>query len=972
MKSLITLFALIVFSLSAWAQPSAENAKGKVSGVVLDSTNNSGVSFANVALLDPSTKSPVNGNVCDGDGKFVISEVSHGNYILSISFIGYKTKLIKVTLDKGDLDLGNVILAPSTTTLKEVVVQGQKPLIEEKVDRMVYNAESDATAKGGDATDVLRRVPLLTVDMDGNVSLRGSQNIKVLINGKPSTITASSVSDALKQIPSDQIKTVEVITSPSAKYDAEGSAGIINIILKKDNLEGFSLGINSSAGYRGSNLGLNGSYRKGKVGISLGGFGRANYNTPGDFYNRQKTYSGTDTSTNIQTARTWNNNLFGNYSLGIDYDIDKNNSLTAGVRLGVRNGNNKQNDLTTQSFLNSSEVYSSESIKNIKSVNNSHSVDASLNYTHLFKKQNQEFSFLTLYSQSNGQNNFTTTTNHYKGATPAVGADTLASIINNNPTKNTEATIQADFQTPINDMQMLEVGAKEIMRKATSNASYTDGNGDALTGNSVYNQNQLSYTQNITAGYASYTLNTLSKYSFKVGARYEYTTVSANSIINNNNVPFSQNYGVFVPSLNLSKRFDNGDMIKLSFNRRIQRPSIQNLNPNTVASNVLNVSKGNPDLGPEYTNNYEISYNTHVESTSLNLSAFMRNTNNAIQQIRDTISVEYNGKIQPAIITNYQNIGTQNAYGASLFANVIVSSKFSLSGGGDVYYATLKNNNPIAAYSASNQGWVYNVRMFGNYNIANGWGLQFFGFYRGKQVMLQGYQTGFRIYSLSLQKEFNEKRGSVGLGVENFATPTMKINTYSHSPILDQDGYNKLYYFNFKINFSYRIGKMTTSQPKNKKSINNDDLKDGGGDMNGGGGDMGGGGGQRGGMGSQRGGAPQSQPNLKMAAADHSQEVNAAGAWNYTVDSPQGGNGKIVLDKTSENNYTGTITSNRMKEPTKLKSVDVKGNEITITYEVSFGGNTMNFTINGTIKGDELNGNISVGQFGTFPINAKR
>ncbi len=212
---------------------------------------------------------------------FLLTKIINGDFKILISFIGYGNKTIdNIKLAKGqELDLGTIKLASNTKTLDEVTVTGQSALIEEKVDRLVYNAEKDIAAKGGDATDILRKVPLLTVDLDGNVSLRGSQNIRVLINNKPSTIIASSVADALKQIPADQIKTVEVITSPSSKYDAEGSGGIINIITKKNSLQGLNLNVDSGVGNRGSMLSLNGSYRKGKAGFSLGGFGRGNYNT---------------------------------------------------------------------------------------------------------------------------------------------------------------------------------------------------------------------------------------------------------------------------------------------------------------------------------------------------------------------------------------------------------------------------------------------------------------------------------------------------------------------------------------------------------------------------------------------------------------------------------------------------------------------------------------------------------------------
>ncbi|MBS1950971.1 MAG: TonB-dependent receptor [Cytophagales bacterium] len=965
-KPLLLFFVAMAASTLLLAKPEEANS-GKITGIVIDSATNKGVEFANVALLDAATKKPVNGEMCDGDGKFTISKIPFGNYIVSITFIGYSTKQIPIQLtsSRSSINLGNIILGSEAKLLKAIEVVGQKPLIEEKVDRLVYNAESDATAKGGDATDVLRRVPLLTVDMDGNPSLRGSTNIKVLINNKPSTITASSISDALKQIPADQIKTVEVITSPSAKYDAEGSAGIINIVLKKNTLEGLTLNINSSAGYRGSNLGLHGGYRKGKLGISLGGFGRSQYNTPGNFYNNQRTFpNDTTTIQNIQNANTRVQNLFGNYTLGFDYDIDKKNSLTGSVRFGIRNGHNYQDNLTTNSssIINNVETQTGSLVKNVNQLNLNNSVDGNLNYTHYFEKQNREFSLLTMYSQSDGNNNFITQT------TQVNGASAVSYIKNINPTKNSEATVQLDYQTPINDMQLIEVGAKSITRKATSNFNYysagSDGVYTSLTGSPIYQSNLLDYTQNITAGYLSYTLTTASKFSLKAGTRYEYTSIQANTQGGSLSIP---SYQVLVPSVNLSKRLDNGNMIKMSFNRRIQRPSIQNLNPNTVASNPLSISSGNPNLSPEYTNNYELGYSAYIKSTSLNFSAFMRNTDNAIQQVRSSVPND-----PGVVLTSYRNIGIQDAYGGSVFGNISFSNKFSLSGGSDFYYAYLKNPgaSPTDPLRTRNSGWVFNVRGFGNYTIGNGWGLQFFGFFRGRQVQLQGYQTSFRVYSLSLQKEFNEKRGSIGLGAENFFTPTLTIRTSSVSPLLNQEGYNTMHYFNFKVTFNYRIGKLTTKQPKKKKSISNDDLMDGG-DQNDAGGGMGGGQQGGGGNGQRNGMGGGSQPNLKMTKADASAQVNATGTWNYTVESPQGGAGKITIVKAGED-YSGTITNSRNNKETALKSVVVKGNEITITYEVSFNGNTMALTIVGTIKENELNGNMSIGQFGSFPINAKK
>src|SRR6267142_1002018 len=322
MKNILPFLLICLSCTVSLAQSPAEGTpalphkgNGHVFGVVKDSVTQHVVEFANIAINDPTTNKPVDGTMADEHGQFSIAKVAAGTYNVVISFIGMETKTIpgiKISEKNTDIDLGTINIGPVAKLLKEVVVEGQRTLIEEKVDRTVYNAENDQTAKGGDATDVLKRVPMLSVDMDGNVSLRGSQNIRVLINNKPSTITASSVADALKQIPADQIKTVEVITSPSAKYDAEGAAGIINIITKKNTLQGLTLNIDGASGFRGSNLGLNGGYRKGKMGFNLGGFGRSSYNVPGNFENNQITTAPNGNQIlNIQNANTHRNDIGG-------------------------------------------------------------------------------------------------------------------------------------------------------------------------------------------------------------------------------------------------------------------------------------------------------------------------------------------------------------------------------------------------------------------------------------------------------------------------------------------------------------------------------------------------------------------------------------------------------------------------------------------------------------------------------------
>ena len=800
----------------------APQGNSKITGTVLDAANQQPVGYATITLTDPNTGKALDGALADDKGKFTIAKIGAGTYRVAISFIGYETRNldnIRISGRNDAVNLGAIKINVSATALKEVQVQGQRAMFEEKVDRTVYNAENDATNRGGDATDVLRKVPMLSVDLDGNVSMRGSSNLRVLINNRPSTITAGSVADALKQIPADLIKSVEVITSPSAKYDAEGSAGIINIVMKKNTLQGGTLNIDAGAGLRSSNLGLRGSYRKGKMGFSLGGHGRAMYNTPGGFENTQtsKDLNGIPLSTTLQEADTRQKNIFGRYSLGWDYDINEHNFLTSSVQFGLRNGISFQDGLFTQEFKN--DDLQRRTLRDVETKDNSGTVDVDLNYTHTFAKPQQELSILTQFSRNNRNNDFVNAI--YNNDLNAINSY----LKNINESFNQESTIQIDYQNPIGKNQLVELGGKQIMRQVTSDyetfAADSTGAYSPRTSNNL--SNIFNYNQNVSGGYLSYTITTPSQFSFKTGARYEYTDINADfekGLSSEKKIP---SYGILVPSINLSQRLKSGNMVKLSYNRRVQRPSLQYLNPNRQSANPYNVTIGNPDLKPEYTNNFELAYNTYINKTSLNFSTYVRNSNKSIQSVRD---FSENGD---TLRTTFQNIGQENAYGFSIFGNISLSDNLSFNGGTDAYYTTLENNNSNPIYQASNQGWVFNIRGMGNYTIGRGWGLQGFGFYRGRQVQLQGTQGGFGIYSLNLRKDINDKKGTIGFGAENFFSPSIKVRTEYNSPILTQNSTNIMHNLSVRATFTYRIGKISAQQNRRRtKSISNDDLKSGG------------------------------------------------------------------------------------------------------------------------------------------------
>jgi outer membrane receptor protein involved in Fe transport len=548
----------------------------------------------------------------------------------------------------------------------------------------------------------------------------------------------------------------------------------------------------------------------------LGGFGRSEYNVLGSFESTQITTAANGSqTTNIQTADSRRQGLFGNYQLGFDWDINKFNSITSSVRFGMRNGNNWQDGL--KQVRNGVAT----SLRNTNSLDLSSNVDINVDYTHTYEKAQKEFSILSMYSKNNRANDFYNDIMNPN----ATMSQIMSSIKNENTSYNEEMTFQLDYQTPISKTQMLEIGAKGIGRNVTSDyKSFINATGNAESGYTQVNlatlpSNVFDYTQNIVGAYANYNFTTKNKWSIKAGGRYEYTDITASFLKKEGQNLTIPPYGVFVPSVNLSKTLRKGTW-RFSYNRRIQRPGIQNLNPNVNATNPLNISMGNPNLAPEYTSNYEVNYSRYVKQTYISAALFVRNTTGAINQIR-TVSGD-------TVKTKSVNIGSETSYGTNFNLNINLSNKLMIGGGADLSYVYLTNNNPDPLLNAKNEGLTSNFRVFSNYNVGGGWGLQLFSFYRPNQIMLQGSQGGFGMYNLSIRKDLKNKKGSFGIGAENFLQNGMVIRNETHSAQISQVSFNTMRNMNIRVNFTYSLGKMTFGPQKRKKSVNNDDTKEGG------------------------------------------------------------------------------------------------------------------------------------------------
>ncbi|RZK68321.1 MAG: TonB-dependent receptor, partial [Pedobacter sp.] len=505
---IFTLFTTVSFAQNPTAATAVKKGSSRITGKIVDSLSKAPLEYATVALTEVAASGATNSVITDAAGNFKFESLAIGTYKLAVSYIGYpikKLNTISLSSGKPNLDLGTIPLAGGARSLQEVQVVGEVPLIENKIDKIVYNVEKDITASGGTATDVLGKVPLVSVDMNGNVSVRGNQNVRIMINGKSTGSAAANISDVLRSIPADQIKNIEVITAPSAKYDAEGSAGIINIVTRQKNVSGISGSINGGVGTRQNNGNFNLNYNNSgfHATVNLGGFLSWKQTATNDF--EQTINDGTiNTFTSTKgTSRTGRHGT--NNGLNMGYDFDTLNSVNMNFRISDFRFNN---DGASNTISATPYTFTSEGLNSFSNF------DWSADFTHKFRKPGAEISFSTQWSRGSGVNNYT---NLYT----AVFSD-LRNDING---KNNEYTFQLDYTLPINKIFKLEAGAKTILRRINSITDFfTIDDGSQFIFDPA-RSNAYGYNQNVFAGYGVLTINLAEKWSVLAGLRDEHTGI---------------------------------------------------------------------------------------------------------------------------------------------------------------------------------------------------------------------------------------------------------------------------------------------------------------------------------------------------------------------------------------------------------------------------------------------------------------
>jgi outer membrane receptor protein involved in Fe transport len=809
MKNLF-LALLLVFPLIAFGQSNS----GRITGSLADSTTTKPIPFATVALQTADTKL-ITGVTTDENGAFTIDKVATGIYKLVFSFVGYRTRTLNnvaIINEKPVTDVGKIVLSPDSRKLNEVNVVGQKALVEDKGDRLVYNAEKDVSNTGGTAVDVLRKVPMLTVDLDGNLKMRGSGNIKVLVNGKPSSIMARNLADALKQMPANIIKSVEVITSPGAKYDAEGSAGVINIITKKG-VQGTNGTVNATGGNLNRSLGGNLNVKGKKLGLAISLNGYQYRNIGENSSTRTALTDGQPTSILRQRTSRDNTGTGGFGEMSLDYDPDSTNRINfSGNAWG---GNFPMNSTLDSRLADPQGNVLQNYHRDIRFRNPYGNTEFNLGWTKSFKKPGRELAVLTQYARMPDNYYYTITQTDMKSEVPTYLERST------NLSRNNEYTFQTDYTHPFtartkHDTLTIkaEVGAKAILRDIGSEfvieQALTGQEGDYAVDPS--RSNEFTYNQRVVAGYASLKIDSKRKWNLTVGTRLEHTRIEGDFVTNQSR--FTNQYQNLIPSFTLAKTLWNKHTFKVSYTQRISRPLIWYLNPYKNYSDPKNVQTGNPFLNPELTHATELSYSTFgKEGSSFNAAIFWRQTNNSIEWLA-TVDA------QGAALSSPQNIGRNASYGANLNLTLQPNKNLNFSIGSDLTYVDLTS----IALNQRTSGWVWSTSPNVSYKLPKDLTLQANGYVGSGWISLQSRNSGWYYYGLSAKKEFMDKKVSLTLNLNNPFNRTVKITGAQFAPSFTAQNTSLFVNRSIRLTLSYKFGQMSSGGKQSRK-ISNDDKK---------------------------------------------------------------------------------------------------------------------------------------------------
>lgn len=784
-----------------------------ISGRVLDSETKIQMPGAKIVLKKVQDSVIINGSITDREGNFKIDNLKVGNYRMQISFLGYKTIIKSFSIDEknNSINIGNIELIQSSIRTSEIEVTAQRELIQTAIDKKVINVEQMAANTGGTALDLLQNVPSVDVDIDGNVSLRGNDNVKILINGRPSSMTGSEV---LQQLPGSTIESIELITNPSSKFDAEGQSGVINIVLKKNQNKGINGMVSATAGTLDKYIGsINLNYRTGSFNFYTNYDTRYFRMTGTSDKNQNTIYE--DLFRNLLQNEEFSRNGYShNFKLGIDYDIDNLNSISTSVLYnnGIRKSDEKMNNIISIPNINT-QTTNTRSLESYPM----NSFDYILSYKHNFNKKQHDLTIDLFYMPSfrDGE------TNIFQSEFNNDNYINTQQLTSNNSNKQ-NWVLQSDYINPFSKDSKLEAGFKISNLTNRMDYEYFDIINNEYIIDKI-RSNKYEYTELISAAYTSYS-NAIGNFKYQVGIRIESTN-QTNHYSMPQDTGTEKQYIDFFPSGFLQYDIDDFNSFQINYTRRLKRPSIRNQNPFIDYEDPLNLEKGNPDIEPEYSNNYEISHILQLKKTTFNTTLYYRQVDGAIsrwQELLDTtngITISY-----PKNMNKSQSLGFDCIVSHEFFKQWRADANFSY-----FYYnidgsvARFDNNNkPISdsSFSSNTNSWTLKIN-----STINLWGiadLQITGNYRSPIASAQGIRKSSYFVDMGIKMDILDKKGTISFRVSDvFNTQKWESESYGNG-IESTSSFKRTSQTAF-LGFTYRFNDYKRQKEKIKSENGSDD-----------------------------------------------------------------------------------------------------------------------------------------------------
>ncbi|MFV0565319.1 MAG: TonB-dependent receptor domain-containing protein [Flavobacteriaceae bacterium] len=795
MANKLTLLALLFcYAGVLKAQPKtieAPNKKAIITGTIVDSDTKQPLEYATVAFFSKSEKKIVDGGITDVKGQFSIP-IDFGTYDISIEYISYKKITLSNRVINKDLNLGTISLEIDMESLGEVEIIAEKTTVDIKLDKKIYNVGSDLTVRGASVSDVLDNVPSVSVDVEGNVSLRGNDNVRILINGKPSGLVGLSSTDALRQLPAESIERVEVITSPSARYDAEGTGGILNIILRRSKLQGLNGAITLNTGYP-TRAGISGNinYRTGNVNI----FNTTSYDyseSPGQSTTKTEYFNGDDPSTFLNEYRDFDRTGKGlTTNTGIEWYINDSASLTTSVVYS-----NRPSDRVTTNHIQEVDLNGNllkESFRRDPESEDDHSIQYSVNFDKQFGENSEHKLTFDFQIENTEEDEFSMITED------GDDAERVQTIENQN-----NILLQSDYVLPIGEASQFEMGYRGSFNELDTDYTLEYYDNGAYTLDTDVSNN-LVYREYVNAAYTQFGSKIKEKFSYLLGLRLENTRITIDQITSGD---FERkNYTGLFPTVNLGYEISEGQSLMFGYNRRISRPRSRFINPFPSRSSATNIFQGNPDINPSYSNKVDLGYLTKIGKLTLNSSVYYEHATDVFTFIaEDTGETTTVGGTEVAIIRrNPINLATNDRTGFEFTLTYRPTNKWDINGNFNLFHSKTEGFYNDVDYGAENLSWF--ARINNKYTLPAQIDWQTRLFYAGPREDAQNKSKGEFGLDLAFSKDLFKDKASLAFNI-NDVLNSRKRRTESTTDTFFSDSEFQWRERSFTLSFTYRFNQQ--------------------------------------------------------------------------------------------------------------------------------------------------------------------